>query len=67
MVEAGHVYSVSAPRAAWRRGDNDLALEFAYAESPKDRMGAADGRTLAACFDWLEIVPVLPLAPLGSK
>ena len=53
------VYTVSSPGPAWKRGLNVLKLEFAWAESPKDRVpGATDARTLAAGFDWIEILPV---------
>jgi hypothetical protein len=52
------VYSIPTPRVAWKRGVNELKFVFAYAESPKDRVpGATDERTLAASFDWLEILP----------
>jgi len=52
------VYAIQVPRDAWKRGANELTFTFAYAESPKDRIpGAADERTLAAGFDWLEILP----------
>jgi hypothetical protein len=56
------VYAIPTPRDAWTRGTNELTFAFAYAESPKDRVpGAIDERTLAAAFDWLEI-----LSPLAS-
>lgn len=52
------VYSVATPAEAWRSGANVVTFEFAYAEAPKDRVeGQADARTLAAAFDWLEILP----------
>ena len=52
------VYAIQTPKEAWKRGANELTLAFAYAESPKDRIpGATDERTLAAGFDWLEILP----------
>ncbi len=55
------VYTVATPRDAWKRGVNELKFVFAYAESPKDRLpGATDTRTLAAGFDWLEILPPVP-------
>jgi hypothetical protein len=55
------VYALAAPRAAWKRGVNELKFVFAYAESPKDRIpGATDERTLSAGFDWLEILPPVP-------
>jgi hypothetical protein len=55
------VYSGVAPAAAWKEGANTLAFEFAWAEAPKDRVPAADDtRTLAAAFDWIEVLPVRP-------
>ncbi len=52
------VYSVATPAEAWRPGKNVVTFEFAYAEAPKDRVpGQADARTLAAAFDWMEILP----------
>lgn len=55
------VYAIPTPRDAWKRGVNELKFAFAYAESPKDRIpGATDERTLAAAFDWLEILPPVP-------
>jgi hypothetical protein len=50
------VYTVYVPREMWRRGANELALAFAYAERPRDH-GGGDDRTLAVAFDWLEVVP----------
>jgi hypothetical protein len=58
------VYAIQTPQAAWKRGANELTFTFAYAEAPKDRLpGATDERTLAAAFDWLEILP----APAAKK
>jgi hypothetical protein len=58
------VYAIQTPKAAWRRGANELTFAFAYAETPKGRVpGAGDERTLAAAFDWLEILPPAPPAP----
>ncbi len=55
------VYALPAPKAVWRRGANELRFVFAYAEAPKDRVpGATDERTLAAGFDWLEILAAAP-------
>jgi hypothetical protein len=55
------VYSLPTPKAAWKRGVNELKFIFAYAESPKDHVpGADDQRTLSAAFDWLEILPPAP-------
>lgn len=56
------VYAVQTPKAAWKRGINELKFAFAYAESPKDHIsGATDERTLSVGFDWLEILPPLPV------
>jgi hypothetical protein len=56
------VYALPTPRDAWRRGANELTFVFAYAEAPRERVpGATDARTLAAGFDWLEILA--PAAP----
>lgn len=64
LAGEARVYAVRTPRAAWTRGANELKLVFAYAESPKDRVpGSEDGRTLAAAFDWLEILPPAPAKP----
>lgn len=53
------VYSVVSPAPAWKSGGNVLKFEFAWAEAPKDRVpGGSDSRTLAAAFDWVEILPV---------
>ncbi len=60
LQDGPRVYSVPTPQAAWRRGANEIRLEFGYAEAPRDRVaGSGDPRTLAAAFDWLEIVPRL--------
>ena len=68
--EGPRVYSVVSPGAAWKSGANVLRFEFAWAEAPKDRVpGEGDTRTLAAAFDWIEILPVgdsLP-APAGPR
>ena len=64
LADGPHVYSYLTPQAAWRDGTNEIRLEFAFAEAPKDRLpGAADIRTLSAAFDWLEIVPPLKFQP----
>lgn len=60
LVEPPHVYTLATPKAVWKPGVNDLRFEFAYADSPKDRAGGSDPRTLAAAFDWLEVVPPVP-------
>lgn len=55
------VYTVLAPGAVFRNGANEMRFEFAYAEAPKDRIpGSTDDRTLAAAFDWIEILPPVP-------
>lgn len=59
LSDGARVYSADSPAAAWREGPNVLSFTFAYAEAPRDRIpGAADSRTLAAAFDWVEVVPV---------
>jgi len=58
LDEKPRVFSAVAPAAAFHPGTNELALEFAYAEAPRDRLpGSGDVRTLAAAFDWLEVLP----------
>jgi hypothetical protein len=58
MGDGPRVYAFLAPKAAFREGPNELRFELTYAEAPKDReAGAGDSRTLAAAFDWLELVP----------
>jgi hypothetical protein len=53
-----HVATFVVPKALWKKGENELRFAFAWAEAPKDRMpGSDDSRTLAAAFDWLEILP----------
>ena len=60
LGEGPRVYALASPGSAWKPGMNDLTFEFAYAEAPRDREpGNADTRTLAAAFDWLEVLPVL--------
>ena len=61
MGDGPHVYAFLAPKAAFRQGPNELRFELTYAEAPKDReAGGGDARTLAAAFDWLELVPPRP-------
>ena len=58
-----HVLTFVIPKALWKKGENELKLEFLWTASPKDRIpGALDARTLSAAFDWLEILPP-PTAP----
>ncbi len=67
LSDGARVYSAVSPAAAWQEGTNVLSFTFTYAEAPKDRIpGNDDSRTLAAAFDWLEIVPVPP-APAAGK
>lgn len=57
LAGEARVYAVSTPRAAWKRGANEIRFVFAYAVSPRGRVpGSSDERTLAAAFDWLEIL-----------
>jgi hypothetical protein len=50
------VVSYDAPKGLWRAGTNELVLEFAYAEPPKNHApDNADARTLSAYFDWIQI------------
>ena len=58
MGDGARVYTFLAPKAAFREGENEVRLEFTYAEAPRDReSGAGDVRTLAAAVDWLEVLP----------
>jgi len=58
MGDGPQVYSLPSPGPAWKAGPNVLAFDFAYAEAPRDRVpGASDTRTLAAAFDWIEVLP----------
>lgn len=67
LSDGARVYSAASPAAAWREGTNVLSFTFAYAEAPKDRIpGNDDSRTLAAAFDWVEIVPVAAPAAKGK-
>lgn len=57
--EGPRVYTTASPGPAWKSGVNVLRFEFGWAEAPKDRIpGGADTRTLAAAFDWVEILPI---------
>jgi hypothetical protein len=61
MAGAPHVYSFLAPKGAFRKGANDFRFEFAYSEAPRDHGDpSGDVRTLAAGFDWLEVLPPKP-------
>lgn len=66
LYREAHVLTFVVPKALWKKGDNDLRFTFAWAESPKDRvLGSDDARTLAAAFDWVEILP--PPSPLVRR
>lgn len=68
LADGPQVRSVVSPGPAWKPGENVLTFEFGYAEAPKDRIpGAADGRTLGAAFDWVEIVPVPAPVPAPAR
>jgi hypothetical protein len=57
LADDPRVYTMPTPQAVWKKGANELRFSFAYAEAPRDRApGSSDARTLAAAFDWLEIV-----------
>lgn len=67
LEDGPRVYSVASPGPAWKSGANVLKFEFAWAEAPKDRLpGGGDTRTLAAAFDWLEILPAGEAGPAPS-
>jgi len=71
LGDGPRVYSTTSPGPAWKSGRNVLRLEFAWAEAPKDRLpGGSDARTLAAAFDWIEILPAsetLPATAAGPR
>jgi hypothetical protein len=55
------VSSFVVPRESWKKGANELVLEFAYAASPMEKLPPQkDARPLAFAFDWLEIEPLEP-------
>ena len=61
LSDGPRVYAATSPAAAWKEGTNVLTFTFAYAEAPQDRIpGTGDTRTLAAAFDWIEILPLGP-------
>lgn len=61
LGDGPRVYRIESPAAAWKTGENVVTLSFLWAEAPRDRLpGAADTRTLAAAFDWIEVVPPTP-------
>ncbi|MCK6685748.1 MAG: hypothetical protein L6R30_25410 [Thermoanaerobaculia bacterium] len=58
-TEKPTVLTFETPEAAWIVGENSLKFEFAYAESPKERIpGFEDQRTLSMAFDWIEAFPM---------
>lgn len=58
LAAAPTVLTFTAPSPVWRSGRNDVRFEFGYAEVPKLRApGAEDQRSLAAAFDWIDILP----------
>ena len=65
LGDGPRVYRLDSPAPAWKGGENVVTLRFLWAEAPRDRLpGATDTRTLAAAFDWLEI---LPAGPPGAR
>jgi hypothetical protein len=47
-----------APQQYWLPGVNALSFDFAYAKDPKSlSTGNDDARTLAAAFDWVQLIP----------
>ncbi len=65
LGDAPGVHGLASPAPAWKEGENSLTFAFAYAEAPRDRVpGASDDRTLAAAFDWIEILPTT--GPVGE-
>jgi hypothetical protein len=57
MKSAPHVAAFRVPASVWRKGDNEIRFKFKYAESPLLKAPPSqDSRTLAAAFDWLEIL-----------
>jgi hypothetical protein len=52
----GPIVRVKAPLAAWHEGENQVRMQFGYAEAPKDHdPGTQDGRHLSAAFHWLVV------------
>jgi hypothetical protein len=51
------VWELTVEKGVWREGKNAVRFDFAYAEAPAaHNAGSSDQRTLAAGFDWLEIL-----------
>jgi hypothetical protein len=52
-----HVVEVPTEAGVWHRGKNTITFEFAYAESPLERIpGSEDPRRLSVAFDWLQVI-----------
>lgn len=67
-TEKPSVLTFETPEAAWIVGENSLKFEFAYAESPKERIpGFEDQRTLSMAFDWIEAFPMKPVQDKVKK
>jgi hypothetical protein len=59
------VSSIRLPKRAWKKGANELELQFAYAAPAKAADPAnPDPRELAFAIDWLELTPIDPAAQL---
>ncbi len=56
MKEGARVYAIDAPRTAWKRGANELRFDFDWTSAPQEHSQTSDERTLAACFDWLDVI-----------
>jgi len=67
LGDGPRVYRLEAPAPAWKAGENVVTFRFLWAEAPRDRLpGATDTRTLAAAFDWLEVLPVAAAVPTAK-
>ena len=55
LEQGWHWYGFEVPATAVRAGANDVHLLYAYAESPKARVGSADARRLSVAFDRLDV------------
>jgi hypothetical protein len=52
------VWQVPTAKNTWQEGRNSLRFDFTYAEAPAKHIpGNTDPRSLAASFDWLEVIP----------
>jgi hypothetical protein len=51
------VATFEAPGTLWKRGQNELKFDFAYAKAPKEvTADNPDPRTLSVFFDWVEVI-----------